>query len=195
MSHTIVIGSNKRFVVKVASGQFLLRKHDGDIIFSDTEATAFMTHEGAMNFSVLSEMCDDTVTTIVEATFDVKLEQPYKKPAHMPDDRLKRLESGRATLAQVFVPSAKAPSTIETRLRALIEEEMGLYHLAALGKKGFPFYPTSKFVEDLGADSFDLIELVMAVEDEFEVQIGDEEAEACKCMQDVLDLLLKLNAR
>ena len=49
--------------------------------------------------------------------------------------------------------------------------------------------PESKFVEDLGADSLDLVELIMAFEDKFGIEISDEEAEKMVNVKDVLDYI------
>lgn len=47
--------------------------------------------------------------------------------------------------------------------------------------------PTAKLVDDLGADSLDQIELIMAMEEEFDVEIPDDEAEGWKTVQAVAD--------
>lgn len=47
----------------------------------------------------------------------------------------------------------------------------------------------SKFIEDLGADSLDIVELVMAMEEEFDIEIPDEEAEKLKTVNDVQSYL------
>ena len=47
--------------------------------------------------------------------------------------------------------------------------------------------PEAKFIEDLGADSLDIVELVMAMEEEVEVEIPDEEAEHIKTVQDAVN--------
>ncbi len=47
----------------------------------------------------------------------------------------------------------------------------------------------ASFVEDLGADSLDTVELIMAFEEEFGVEIPDEEAEKIKTVQDVVDYI------
>jgi len=47
----------------------------------------------------------------------------------------------------------------------------------------------SKFVDELGADSLDLVELIMAFEDKFEIEISDEEAEKMVTVKDVLDYI------
>lgn len=46
--------------------------------------------------------------------------------------------------------------------------------------------PTANFIEDLGADSLDTVELVMALEEEFGVEIPDEDAENIKTVEDVV---------
>ncbi len=49
--------------------------------------------------------------------------------------------------------------------------------------------PESSFVEDLGADSLDITELIMAMEDEFGIEIDDEEAQNLRTVQDVIDYI------
>lgn len=54
--------------------------------------------------------------------------------------------------------------------------------------------PTARFVDDLGADSLDLVEMVMAFEEEFEIEIPDEEAEKMRTVQDAFDFMNKVFA-
>jgi acyl carrier protein len=49
--------------------------------------------------------------------------------------------------------------------------------------------PQASFVDDLGADSLDLVELVMAMEEEFGVEIADEDAEKMATVQDAIDFV------
>tara|TARA_Y100001970_G_scaffold10354_1_gene12264 strand:- start:1817 stop:2053 length:237 start_codon:yes stop_codon:yes gene_type:complete len=49
----------------------------------------------------------------------------------------------------------------------------------------------SKFIDDLGADSLDTVELVMALEEEFETEIPDEEAEKITTVQEAIDYINK----
>ncbi len=49
--------------------------------------------------------------------------------------------------------------------------------------------PDSSFMEDLGADSLDTVELVMALEEEFDLEIPDSDAEKIQTVQDALDYL------
>ena len=52
--------------------------------------------------------------------------------------------------------------------------------------------PGASFVDDLGADSLDLVELIMAMEEEFEVEIPDEDAEKIVTVQDAIDYVDKI---
>ncbi|MBN3880392.1 MULTISPECIES: acyl carrier protein [unclassified Nostoc] len=49
--------------------------------------------------------------------------------------------------------------------------------------------PQAKFMEDLGADSLDTVELVMALEEEFDIEIPDEAAEQITSVQDAVDYI------
>jgi len=60
-------------------------------------------------------------------------------------------------------------SSIEDRVKKIVIEQLGV--------KEEEVTPTASFVDDLGADSLDTVELVMALEEEFECEIPDEEAE------------------
>jgi len=49
----------------------------------------------------------------------------------------------------------------------------------------------AKFIEDLGADSLDTVELVMAFEEEFDIEVPDEEAEKLQCVDDIVKYIEK----
>jgi acyl carrier protein len=49
--------------------------------------------------------------------------------------------------------------------------------------------PEATFVDDLGADSLDLVELIMSMEEEFDIEISDEEAEKLVKVQDAMDYI------
>ncbi|MEO1942002.1 MAG: acyl carrier protein [Campylobacterales bacterium] len=51
--------------------------------------------------------------------------------------------------------------------------------------------PESKFVEDLGADSLDIVELMMSLEEKFGIEIPDSEAEKMETVQDVVEYIQK----
>lgn len=49
--------------------------------------------------------------------------------------------------------------------------------------------PTSEIIKDLGADSLDLVEMLLALEEEFGITISDEQTETIKTVQDIVDLI------
>ncbi len=51
--------------------------------------------------------------------------------------------------------------------------------------------PEASFVDDLGADSLDLVELIMSMEEEFDIEISDEDAEEIQTVQDAMDYVDK----
>ncbi|KIE88452.1 putative acyl carrier protein [Actinobacillus pleuropneumoniae] len=63
-----------------------------------------------------------------------------------------------------------------------------------LGVKAEDVKPEASFIEDLGADSLDTVELVMALEEEFDIEIPDEEAEKITTVQSAIDYVTKANA-
>ncbi|MDY7565909.1 acyl carrier protein [Pseudomonas sp. RTC3] len=70
-------------------------------------------------------------------------------------------------------------STIEERVKKIVMEQLGV--------KAEEVTNAASFVEDLGADSLDTVELVMALEEEFETEIPDEEAEKITTVQAAID--------
>lgn len=52
--------------------------------------------------------------------------------------------------------------------------------------------PQSRIVEDLGADSLDIVELLMSLEDEFGISVSDEQAQQMLTIQDIENVILKL---
>ncbi len=63
-----------------------------------------------------------------------------------------------------------------------------------LGVEASEATPEASFTEDLGADSLDIVELVMAFEEEFEIEIPDEDAEKIATVQDAIGYIEKSKA-
>ncbi len=72
-------------------------------------------------------------------------------------------------------------SSIEQRVKAIVAEQLGV--------KEEEVTNDSSFVDDLGADSLDTVELVMALEEEFETEIPDEDAEKITTVQQAIDYI------
>ena len=71
--------------------------------------------------------------------------------------------------------------TIETRVKKIVAEQLGVNEADVKN--------VSSFVNDLGADSLDTVELVMALEEEFETEIPDEDAEKITTVQQAIDYI------
>ncbi|HEC17606.1 MAG TPA: acyl carrier protein [Sedimenticola sp.] len=74
-------------------------------------------------------------------------------------------------------------STIEERVRETVVEQLGV--------KEEEVTLDASFVDDLGADSLDTVELVMALEEAFETEIPDEDAEKITTVQQAIDYVTK----
>jgi len=70
-------------------------------------------------------------------------------------------------------------STVEDQVKAIVAEQLGV--------KLEQVTANASFVDDLGADSLDTVELVMALEEEFETEIPDEDAEKITTVQQAID--------
>ena len=67
--------------------------------------------------------------------------------------------------------------SLDPQVNKIIEEQLGV--------EGNLIIPGASFIDDLGADSLDIVELVMAMEEEFNIEIPDDEAEKLITVQDV----------
>jgi acyl carrier protein len=68
--------------------------------------------------------------------------------------------------------------SVEQKVKQIIVEQLGVDEAQV--------DPTASFVDDLGADSLDIVELVMALEEEFNIEISDEDAEKIRTVKDVV---------
>jgi len=72
-------------------------------------------------------------------------------------------------------------TSIEERVKEIIVDQLGV--------SADQVTMEAKFVEDLGADSLDTVELVMALEEEFDVEVPDDEAEKLQAVKDVVSFI------
>ena len=73
--------------------------------------------------------------------------------------------------------------SVEDRVKSIIVEQLGV--------DAEEVSPEASFVEDLGADSLDTVELIMAFEEEFGIEISDDEAEKIKRVKDAVEYIDK----
>jgi len=74
-------------------------------------------------------------------------------------------------------------ASVEERVKQIIVEQLGVEEAEVTS--------TASFVDDLGADSLDTVELVMAFEEAFDLEIPDEDAEKIRTVQDAIDYIDK----
>ena len=72
-------------------------------------------------------------------------------------------------------------SEIEEQVKKIIVDHLGIEESKVM--------PDSKFIDDLGADSLDTVELVMAFEEKFEIEIPDDAAETIQTVQNAIDYI------
>ena len=72
-------------------------------------------------------------------------------------------------------------STVEERVKKIVVEQLGV--------KEDDVTSAASFVDDLGADSLDTVELVMALEEEFDLEIADEDAEKISTVNEAVDYI------
>ncbi|MBI5233790.1 MAG: acyl carrier protein [Deltaproteobacteria bacterium] len=73
--------------------------------------------------------------------------------------------------------------SVENKVKKIIVDQLGVSEEEVTHQ--------ASFVDDLGADSLDTVEMVMAFEEEFSIEIPDEDAEKIKTVQDAIDYIVK----
>ena len=77
-------------------------------------------------------------------------------------------------------------ASIEERVKKIITEQLNVSQEDVV--------PEASFVDDLGADSLDQVELIMAMEEEFDLSISDEDAEKIATVQNAIDFIKKASS-
>ncbi|WP_068550103.1 acyl carrier protein [Thermosulfidibacter takaii] len=72
---------------------------------------------------------------------------------------------------------------VEAKIKEIIVEQLNVDESEVT--------PEASFIDDLGADSLDIVELVMAIEEAFDIEIPDEDAEKIKTVKDAVDYVVK----
>ncbi len=76
---------------------------------------------------------------------------------------------------------------LEERVKKIIVDQLGVDEKEVT--------PEASFIDDLGADSLDLVEMIMEMEEKFGVEIADEELEKIRTIQDVVDFIRAKNIK
>jgi acyl carrier protein len=74
-------------------------------------------------------------------------------------------------------------SDIAKRVKEIVAEQLGVEESLVV--------PEASFMDDLGADSLDTVELVMALEEEFDIEIPDEDAEKIQSVNDAIEYIVE----
>lgn len=72
-------------------------------------------------------------------------------------------------------------ASVEERVKEIISEQLGL--------EKEDIQTEASFIDDLGADSLDIVEMIMTIEDEFDIEISDEDAEKIVTVQDAINYI------
>ena len=77
--------------------------------------------------------------------------------------------------------------SLDPKIKKIIADQLGV--------EGDKVTPNASFIDDLGADSLDLVEMIMEMEEKFGVEIADEELEKIRTIQDVVDFIRAKNIK
>lgn len=94
-------------------------------------------------------------------------------------------------LRKTYVTDGKPtwPAGFGARMSNDVSQKVQDIIAESLGVKRSEVVPAASFITDLNADSLDIVELVMAIEKEFDIEIPDDEAEKIRTVQDAIDYI------
>jgi len=87
------------------------------------------------------------------------------------------------TLISLLLQGGPPMASVDEKVKQIIVEQLGVDEAEVT--------PKASFVDDLGADSLDTVELVMAFEEAFDIEIPDEDAEKIRTVQNAIDYVQK----
>ncbi len=90
------------------------------------------------------------------------------------------------TSSEQTTMAAGSPNEITERVKSIIVDQLGVSMEEVT--------PEASFIEDLGADSLDIVELIMALEEEYNIEIPDEDAEKIQTVNDVTSYIIAKHA-
>ncbi|CAJ1901229.1 unnamed protein product [Cylindrotheca closterium] len=94
--------------------------------------------------------------------------------------------------AAAFAPPSASFNRPATSLFGEVEDKVRDIIVEQLGVDADKVVPEASFIDDLGADSLDTVELIMAIEEEFDTEIPEEEAVSISTVKDAIDFVAKL---
>ncbi len=109
------------------------------------------------------------------------LEQSQSKPDPLECGLVSKKASPNTVVSAAAHPRRQRRGDIDERLKALIVDQLGVDEREVV--------PNASFVEDLNADSLDLVELMMSLEEEFNLQISDRDAKKILTVQEAADYI------
>ncbi|QRE00220.1 acyl carrier protein [Burkholderia phage BCSR5] len=128
------------------------------------------------------QLCCQHAAALAEGIVQ-RRKQERKKPAKVKEEPMKA--------EPAFIHSMKVVPADTPYISARNQERVFLIVSEQLGIARAELKASQSLVNDLGADSLDTVELVMAMEDEFQVEVQDEDAEACITIQDIFNLVAR----
>jgi acyl carrier protein len=101
------------------------------------------------------------------------------------------IRAGRYTTSSLFFAFRKVGRSMAVATKKEIVEKVRQIVSEQLGVDEAEVTPSASFIDDLGADSLDQVELVMALEEAFHMEVGDEDAEKILTVQNAIDYVEK----
>jgi acyl carrier protein len=121
--------------------------------------------------------------------------EPARPPARRPSGTEKIRHSGLDAFPSRGIETHQKPELEKPMAEKSIEQRVKDIIVEQLGVNADQVTPEAKFIEDLGADSLDTVELVMALEEEFGHEIPDEQAEKLQSVGDVIKYIEDLQQK